>query len=173
VVRRSMEKLRGTVEVSSEKGSGSTFTTRLPLTLAIIDGMVIGVGEERYVLPLTSIVQSLRPTQEQVFTAMQEGEMVKVQGELHPVVRLYERFAVSPKNENPWESLVVLIEAEGGSCGLVVDDLLGIQQVVIKGLDDDLRNDKSLSGCTILGDGKVGLILDANGLVPSRNGLAA
>ena len=173
VVRRSMEKLRGKVEVTSEKGSGSTFTTRLPLTLAIIDGMVIGVGEERYVLPLTSIVQSLRPTREQVFTAMGEGEMVKVHGKLFPVVRLYERFAVTPRSQDPWDSLVVLIESEGGSCGLVVDDLLGIQQVVIKGLEDDLRHDRCLSGCTILGDGRVGLILDANGLVPSRNGLTA
>ena len=169
VVRRSIEKLRGKVEVYSEPGEGSTFTIRLPLTMAIIDGMIIGVGQERYVLPLTSIVRSLRPSKEQVFTVMGEGEMVKVHGDLFPLQRLYDRFDVRPDNLNPWEALVVLIEAEGGSCCLLVDELLGIQQVVIKGLDDDLRHDKGLSGCTILGDGKVGLILDANGLVSAAN----
>lgn len=169
VVRRSIEKLRGKVEVFSQAGKGSSFTIRLPLTLAIIDGMVIGVGGERYVLPLTSIVRSLRPTKDQVFSVMNDGEMVNVLGDLYPLVRLGDRFGVAPKSHCPWESLVILIEAEGGACCLLVDELLGIQQVVIKGLDDDLRYDNSLSGCTILGDGHVGLILDANGLVHQAN----
>lgn len=170
VVRRSIEKLRGKVEVRSTVGRGSTFAIRLPLTLAIIEGMVVGVGRERYVLPLTSIIRSLRPAPDQIHTVMGEGEMVQVQGELFPLLRLHERFAIAPRSEKPWEGLVVVIEAEGGRGCLLVDELLGIQQVVIKGLDDELRQDPSLAGCTILGDGRVGLILDANGLVDSAGG---
>ena len=170
VVRRSIEKLRGKTEVDSKTGIGSTFTIRLPLTLAIIDGMIIGVGQERYVLPLTSIVRALRPSQDQVFTVKGEGEMVKVHGDLYPLVRLHRRFDTAPKYDCPWEGLVVLIEAVGGACCLMVDELLGIQPVVIKGLSDELRHDKSLSGCTILGDGQVCLILDANGLANQTNG---
>ncbi len=165
VVRRNIEKLRGKVEVDSEPGSGSVFSINLPLTLAIIDGMVIGVGEERYILPLTSIVSSLRPLPEQVSTLLDKGEMIRVQDELFPLVRLHERFGVRALQEDPCKALVVLIEAEGERCCLLVDELLGLQQVVIKGLSEQLRQDPCLSGCAILGDGKVGLILDANGLV--------
>ena len=165
VVRRNIEKLRGKVEVQSAPGKGSVFAIRLPLTLAIIDGMVIGVGQERYILPLTSIISSLRPLPEQICTVMEQGEMVKVQDELFPLVRMHERFDVEPRYTNPCEGLVVLIEAEGNRCGLLVDELVGLQQVVIKGLNEDLRNDPCLSGCAILGDGRIGLILDANGLV--------
>ena len=153
------------MEVESKPGEGSVFTIRLPLTLAIIDGMVIGVGDQRYILPLTSIIRSLRPRREELFTVMGKGEMVKVQDELFPLVRLYEEFGVKPVNEDPTESLVVLVEAENGRCCLLVDELVGMQQVVIKGLEEELRRDKALSGCAILGDGRVGLILDPNGLV--------
>ncbi|MDP6699062.1 MAG: chemotaxis protein CheA, partial [Candidatus Latescibacteria bacterium] len=165
VVRRNIERLRGKVEVQSAPGKGSVFAIRLPLTLAIIDGMVIGVGQERYILPLTSIISSLRPVPEQICTVMEQGEMVKVQDELFPLVRMHERFDIEPRYTNPCEGLVVLIEAEGNRCGLLVDELVGLQQVVIKGLNEDLRNDPCLSGCAILGDGRIGLILDANGLV--------
>jgi two-component system, chemotaxis family, sensor kinase CheA len=169
VVRRNIEGLRGRVEVTSELGKGSTFTIRLPLTLAIIDGMVIGVGQERYILPLTAIVRSLRPEKEDVFYVMGKGEMIRVQEELLPVVRLYNRFGVRPTCTDIWESLVVVVEAEGKRCGIMVDELLGMQQVVIKGLHDHLRKEPCLSGCAILGDGRVGLILDANGLVREGN----
>ena len=165
VVRRNIEKLRGKVEVQSKPGKGSTFTIRLPLTLAIIDGMVIGVGAERYILPLTSIISSLRPSPEQICTVMNKGEMVNVQSELYPLLRLHERFDVAPRYTDPWEGLVMLIEADGERTCLLVDELIGLQQVVIKGLDEELRQDPCLAGCAILGDGCIGLILDANGLV--------
>ncbi|MFT5368509.1 MAG: two-component system chemotaxis sensor kinase CheA [Candidatus Latescibacterota bacterium] len=165
VVRRNIEGLRGRVEVTSELGKGSTFTIRLPLTLAIIDGMVIGVGQERYILPMTAIVRSLRPEKEDLFYVMGKGEMIRVQDEVLPVVRLYKRFGVRPTCDDIWESLVVIVEAEGRRCGVMVDELLGMQQVVIKGLLDHLREEPCLSGCAILGDGRVGLILDPNGLI--------
>jgi two-component system, chemotaxis family, sensor kinase CheA len=170
VVRRNIERLRGRVEVHSEVGKGSVFTIKLPLTLAIIDGMVIGVGEQRYILPLTSIVSSLRPQPEQITTVLKRGEMVRVQDELFPLVRLHERFAVEPRHTDPCSALVVLIEAEGNRCCLMVDELVGLQQVVIKGLDESLRQDPCLAGCAILGDGRVGLIMDANGLVEQALG---
>ena len=173
VVRRAIEKLRGKVEVQSRPGKGSTFTIQLPLTLAIIDGMVIGVGGERYILPLTSIVRSLRPRPDQVFTVMGKGEMIKVQEEVLPLLRLHERFDVNPRHEDPSAGLVILVETEAGRSCLLVDELLGMQQVVIKGLNDDLRRDEGLSGCAILGDGRVGLILDANGLVNQAHGKTA
>ncbi|MBT4498390.1 MAG: chemotaxis protein CheA [Gemmatimonadetes bacterium] len=170
VVRRNIEQLRGRVEVHSELGKGSVFTIKLPLTLAIIDGMVIGVGEERYILPLTSIISSLRPQPEQISTVLKKGEMVRVQDELFPLVRLHERFEVKPRHTDPCSALVALIEAEGNRCCLMVDELVGLQQVVIKGLDEELRQDPCLAGCAILGDGRVGLILDANGLVENAHG---
>ena len=170
VVRRNVEELRGKVEVQSQPGKGSVFSIKLPLTLAIIDGMVIGVGEERYILPLTSIVSSLQPQPEQISTVLNKGEMVKVQDELFPLMRMHERFGVQPRYTDPCEGLVVLIEAEGDRCCLLVDELFGLQQVVIKGLSEDLRQDPCLSGCAILGDGRVGLILDANGLIEHTRG---
>ena len=172
VVRRSIESLRGKVELDSQPGQGSTFTIRLPLTLAIIDGMVVGVGEERYILPLTSIVRSLQPKQEEMVTVMGRGEMIKVQDELFPLVRLHQRFAVTPRRADPWEGLVVLVEGDEGRYGLLVDELVGMQQVVIKALEEDLRQERCLSGCAILGDGHVGLILDPNGLGYLTNGKA-
>ncbi|MFT5086539.1 MAG: two-component system chemotaxis sensor kinase CheA [Planctomycetota bacterium] len=168
VVRRNIEMLRGKVEVQSEPGKGSVFRIKLPLTLAIIDGMIIGVGPERYILPLTSIISSLRPHPDQICSVMGKGEMVKVQDDLYPLLRLHERFDVTPRYTDPWEGLVMLIESEGERCCLLVDELIGLQQVVIKGLDEDLRQDPCLSGCAILGDGCIGLILDANGLVSHR-----
>lgn len=170
VVRRGIEKLRGKVEVNSELGRGSTFTIRLPLTLAIIDGMIIGVGEQRYILPLTSIVRSLRPREEDISTLLGQGEMVRIHEDLFPLVRLHQRFAINPRHQNPSESLVVQVDAEGKRYCLLVDELIGMQQVVIKALEEKLREESALSGCAILGDGQVSLILDPNGLVPTANG---
>ena len=170
VVRRNIEQLQGKVEVDSQTGQGSTFTIRLPLTLAIIDGMIIGVGQERYILPLTSIVRSFRPSQDDVSTVMNRGEMVQVQGELFPLVRLHQRFEVSPLFHNPCDGLVVLIDAEGEQYCLLVDELVGMQQVVIKALEEKVRGERCLAGCAILGDGQVGLILDPQGLAFESNG---
>ena len=131
--------------------------------------MVIGVGDQRYILPLTSIIRSLRPDEDDIFTVMGKCEMIKVQEELFPLIRLHQRFTVVPHYEDPCEGLVVLIEAESVRYGLLVDELVGMQQVVIKALEEDLRGERCLSGCAILGDGQVGLILDPNGLAEQVN----
>ncbi len=166
VVRKNVESLQGRIDISSTPGKGTTFTIRMPLTLAIIDGQVIKVGESnRYIIPINSIKQSLRPTRQQLTTVQNRGLMAEVQGELIPIVRLYNLFGVTPVTENPAESLLVVVEDDGRKSCLLVDELLGQQQVVIKSLGDGLGKVKGISGGAIMGDGKVSLILDIPGLI--------
>ncbi|MBN1344763.1 MAG: chemotaxis protein CheA [Phycisphaerae bacterium] len=170
VVKRNIEKLRGKVEISSEKGKGSKFTIRLPLTLAIIDGMVVTVGEERFIIPTISIDQSMRPEKDQVVTVQKRGEMLQVRGELCPLIRLDELFGIQTERLPVWERMVVIVVVDGRRVGIVLDNLIGQQQIVIKSLGGQFRGVDGISGGAILGDGKVGLILDAAGLVATQNG---
>ncbi len=165
VVKKNIELLRGRVEISSQKGKGSTFTIRLPLTLAVIDGQVVRIGEARYIIPINAIVRSLRPTRQQISTVQSRGEMVLERGELIPLVRLYQLLGVAPSTEEPTEALIVVVEEDGRKCCLMVDDLLAQQQVVIKSLGEALGRVVGVSGGAIMGDGKVTLILDVPGLV--------
>jgi len=165
VVKKNVESLRGRIDISSSPGKGTIFTVRLPLTLAIIDGQVVTVGTSRYIIPINSISLSLRPTREQISSVQCRGEMVKVQGNLLPVIRLYKLFGVVPVTEEPTESLLVVVEDDGKKCGLLVDDLSGQQQVVIKNLGEGLGQVKGVSGAAIMGDGKASLILDIPGLI--------
>jgi two-component system, chemotaxis family, sensor kinase CheA len=165
VVRKNIENLRGKVEITSEEGKGSVFTISLPLTLAIIDGMVITVGGQRYIIPMLSILESLRPLKEECKTVIQQGEMIEVRGELLPLIRLYEVLEVTPESMEPWESMVVVVENEGSRCCLLIDDLLGQQQIVIKSLGESFTDVRGISGGTILGDGRVGLIIDIGGIM--------
>ncbi|MEW6328278.1 MAG: chemotaxis protein CheA [Thermodesulfobacteriota bacterium] len=164
VVKKTIEKLRGKVEINSRPGQGSTFTIKVPLTLAIIDGIIVRVGGERYIVPTVVIKETIRPRQEEYSTVHGKGEMIKVRGNLIPLVRLYRMFDVEAEHKDPCESLVVVVENEGRQKCLLVDDLLGKQEVVIKSLGDHMKNVRGLAGGTILGDGKVGLILDINGI---------
>jgi two-component system chemotaxis sensor kinase CheA len=165
VVKKNVESLRGRIDISSVPGKGAVFTIRLPLTLAIIDGQVVSVGRSRYIIPINSISCSLRPCREQLSSVQCRGELVKVQGELIPIVRLYKLFGVVPITEEPTESLLVVVEDDSRKCGLLVDDLSGQQQVVIKSLGEGLGRVKGVSGAAIMGDGKVSLILDVPGLM--------
>ncbi|MDR2387836.1 MAG: chemotaxis protein CheA, partial [Deltaproteobacteria bacterium] len=164
VVRKSIELLRGKVDFTSKPNEGSLFTIRLPLTLAIIDGMIVRVGENRYILPTISINQSFRPKPEDYFTVKNQGEMIKVRDNLLPLVRLNRLVNVAEAVSDPAHALVVVVENEGQKCCLMVDEVLGKQEVVIKSLGERLKYVRTLAGGTILGDGKVGLILDVNGL---------
>jgi two-component system chemotaxis sensor kinase CheA len=164
VVKKNIEKLRGNVEVTSEEGKGSTFTIKLPLTLAIIDGIVVNVGGTKYIIPTVSIEESLRPTKEDISTVKNQGEVVNIRGSLLSLVRLHKLYNIETTKTNPWESIVVVVEGAEGRYGVLVDELLGQQQVVIKSLGDRFKNVKGISGSAILGDGRVGLILDVSGV---------
>ena len=165
VVKKNIESLRGKIDISSIPGKGATFTIRLPLTLAIIDGQIIKVGPQRYILPISSIVQSFKPTAKQVSTVQNRGEMVLVRGQLLPLVRLHRIFNIESSVDDITKALLVIVEEDNKKCCLLVDELLGQQQVVIKSLGDGLSSVKGVSGGAIMGDGKISLILDVTGLI--------
>jgi two-component system, chemotaxis family, sensor kinase CheA len=150
------------------RGRGTTFLLRLPLTLAIIDGLIVGVGGERFIMPINSVREMLRPTPDMIFTMEGRAEMAMVRGDLLPIVRLDKRFAIEGARQNPSEALFVVAEAEGRRFCLLVDEMLGKQEVVIKSLGDTFRQVTGISGGAILGDGRVGLILDVNGVFKEK-----
>jgi two-component system chemotaxis sensor kinase CheA len=169
VVRRHIQKLRGRIEIQSQQGQGTTFYLKLPLTLAIIDGLVIGVGTERYIVPLFAVSETFRPTPGMVSTVCEKSEMALVRGRLLPVVRLYRRFKVKPKTEDPCESVFITAENNGKYFCLMVDEFVGKQEVVIKSLGPTMKNIPGIAGGAILGDGRVGLVLDLDGVYERGN----
>jgi two-component system chemotaxis sensor kinase CheA len=168
VVRKHVEKLRGRIEITSAVGQGTTFVLHLPLTLAIIDGLVIVVGEHRYIIPVFSVREMFRPTREMLFTVQGREEMILMRGELLPLVRLHSRFAIEPRTTDPCAGLLVVAESGGKQFCLLVDELIGRQEIVIKSLGDIFQDCTGLAGCAILGDGRVGLILDMPGIFQGR-----
>jgi two-component system chemotaxis sensor kinase CheA len=165
VVKRNVEKLRGKVEIESVSSQGTTFTVVLPLTLAIIDGMLVGVGEDRYIIPTLSVRESFRPVPGMVTTVHERGEVVTVRGRLTPVLRLGQHLGRQGRVVDPTDGIIVVVESGNAARGLLVDELLGKQEVVIKNLGETFRNQDLLAGAAILGDGRVGLILDVDTLV--------
>jgi two-component system chemotaxis sensor kinase CheA len=170
VVRKQVQKLRGRIDVISKPGEGTTFLLKLPLTLAIIDGLVVGVGDQRYIVPIFAVREMLRPAEKAISTIHGRQEMAMVRGSLIPIIRLHQRFHVKPKNQHPWESLLIVTESGSKLFGLMVDELIGKQEVVIKSLGEGMRHIAGVAGGAILGDGRVGLILDPEGLFGSSNG---
>ena len=168
VVRKQIQKLRGHVEIQSRAGQGATFTLRVPLTLAIIDGLVVGVGSERYIVPLFAVREMFRPAPDSLFTVQNRAEMVMVRGNLLAVVRLYRKFGVKPRSEDPCQGLLIVAEGEGQRFCLMVDELIGKQEAVIKSLGETFKKIPGIAGGAILGDGRVGLILDLVGLIKER-----
>jgi two-component system chemotaxis sensor kinase CheA len=165
VVKKNIEQLHGTVEIKSEKGAGSVFRMSLPLTLAIIDGMVIRVGRETYVIPTVSIIRSVKPAVEDIATVFQQGEMLRLQGQLIPLYRMSRIYGIEDAQEDLRKAIVVVVEDEDRRAGLVIDELVSRQQVVIKSLGEALKNVPGISGGAIMPDGRVGLILDVGGLL--------
>ena len=165
VVRKNIHSLGGSVEIASEKGVGTKFTIRLPLTLAIMDGQTIRVANENYILPLVSIIESIEINEIDIKQVSGKGELYKLRDDYVPVIRLYEVFNIEPQITDLEDGLLVVVEGDGQKVGLFIDDLLGQQQVVIKSLETNYRKVVGLSGATILGDGTVALILDVPGLI--------
>lgn len=164
VVRRNVQKLRGQIEIASTAGKGTTFSLRLPLTLAIIDGLVVIVGGSRYIVPIFAVREMFRPTPEMLSTVQGRDEMVLVRGTLLPVIRLSRCLGIASSAADPSDGFLVLIECEGSRFCLMVDDVGGKQEVVIKSLGDSFAEVTGVSGCAILGDGRIGLILDVGGI---------
>jgi two-component system chemotaxis sensor kinase CheA len=166
VVKRNITSLGGSVEIDSAEGYGMTVRVRLPLTLAIMDGMSVGVGEECYILPLASVVESFQVSGQTIRTIGGSGRVVEVRGEYMPVIELDQVFRV-PRDGSAERAppIMVVVEAESGRAALLVDELLGQQQVVVKNLESNYRKVPDVSGATILGDGRVALILDIGSLV--------
>ncbi|MFA7353234.1 MAG: chemotaxis protein CheA [Sulfurimonadaceae bacterium] len=166
VVKTSIEKLRGKVEIDSKEGQGTTFSMILPLTLAIIDGMLVRVGTEIYIIPTLCVVESFRPQKEIVHAVKGKGEFVTLRKECISIVRLSDVFNLNVTKTEPWESILVCVETEGGRIAVMIDELLGRQQVVIKTLGKSLSRVKEISGGAILGNGEIALILNVDALRP-------
>ncbi|MGA3157525.1 MAG: chemotaxis protein CheA [Steroidobacteraceae bacterium] len=164
VVRRNVEELGGSIEIRSVEGKGSTFVISLPLTLAIVDGQTVAVGEESYIVPLTAIVESLRARDTSIQNIVGHGEVLAFRGEYLPVVRLEQLFRTPRRTEARSRGLIMVVEGDGRRIGLCVDELLGQQQVVVKTLEENYGRVDGVAGATILGDGSVALILDVAGL---------
>ena len=165
VVRRNIEKLRGKIDIESVTGQGTTFSIFLPLTLAIIDGMIVSVGSERYIIPTLAVRESFRPKAAMISTVHERGELVNVRGRLSPLLRLHQYFEQTPKFTDPTQAIVIVVEAGSQTRCLMVDELIGKQEVVIKSLGGALKKNAALAGGAVLGDGRVGLILNIDGLV--------
>ena len=165
VVKKNISALGGTVEIDSTEGSGMAVRVRLPLTLAIMDGMSVGVGSECYILPLSSVVESFQVREGMLKTIGGSGRVVQVRDEYMPVVSLETVFNVPRLDTDNASSIMVVVEAEGGRVALLVDELLGQQQVVVKNLESNYRRVDDVSGATIMGDGRVALILDVASLI--------
>ena len=172
VVKRNITAMGGVVDIRSAKGFGTTISISLPLTLAILDGMLIKVGEEIYILPLGYVVESLQPDPADVKEITGQGRVVKVRGEYLPLIPLYQMFGVEPRFTDPSQGIVVILESDGKKAALFVDDLVGQQQVVVKNLESNYRKVAGISGATILGDGGVSLIIDVAALLRSSRQLA-
>jgi two-component system chemotaxis sensor kinase CheA len=165
VVRRNVVDLGGNVSIKSRPGHGTSFTITLPLTLAIIDGLRSAVGEECYIVPLVSIVESIQIPADAVRSVTGGGELFRFRGEYLPIVRLHQQFGVANARQKIEEGLVIVVEADGSQVGLFVDELIGQQQAVVKSLEANYRRVDGISGATILADGSVALIIDIAGLI--------
>ena len=173
VVKRNITAMGGVVDIRSVPGSGTTISISLPLTLAILDGMLVKVGEEVYILPLGYVVESLQPAPVDVKEIAGQGKVVKVREEYLQLIPLYQIFAIEPKSADPSQGILVILESEGKKAALLVDGLVGQQQVVVKNLESNFRKVAGISGATILGDGGVSLILDVAALLRSSRQLNA
>jgi two-component system chemotaxis sensor kinase CheA len=165
VVKRNIEALGGTVSIKTDQGQGTIFTLKLPLTLAIIEGMTVRVGKETYILPLLSILESIQPKADHVKTVVGKGELINIRNTYLPLVRLYEVFSLRPEMTDPAKAILLILETDGEQVAVMVDEILGQQQVVIKSMEQNFRKVEGIAGATILGDGTVGFILDVRGLL--------
>jgi two-component system chemotaxis sensor kinase CheA len=170
VVKKNIESLNGKVYIRTKQDIGTTMSIKLPLTLAIIDGLTLLVGEEVFAIPITSVVESLRPKRMDVKSLNEKGEMINVRGEYIPLMRLYEILGITSWKKNPCDAIVIVTMHEGRKYGLLADELMGEQQIVIKNLGSATPKVSGIAGGTILGNGKVALVLDVPGVMEIAKG---
>jgi two-component system chemotaxis sensor kinase CheA len=173
VVKRNIEGIGGRVDVTSRQGKGSTVAIRLPLTLAILDGLSVAVGDQIYIIPLGFIIESFRPQEGDINEISGQGKVIKVRGEYLPMITLHKIFNIRPRYTNPTDAILVLLESEGRKVALFVDELVGQHQVVIKSLETNYRRVVGISGATIMGDGRIAMIMDVGSLVKLSQQVAA
>jgi two-component system, chemotaxis family, sensor kinase CheA len=168
VVRRNIEALRGRIEIASVPGASTTFRIRLPLTLAVTEGMLVRLGGERYIVPTAEIQTCFRPAADALITVAGAGELVTWHDQIMPIVRLHDLLGVQGAVTRPVLGVLVVVGSGPHPCALLVDELLGRQQFVVRPVDEGLGHVQGLGGTAILGDGRVGLILDVPGIIASR-----
>jgi two-component system chemotaxis sensor kinase CheA len=164
VVRRNIQAMGGRVEIESMLGIGTRMTVRLPLTLAILDGMSVAVGDQIYILPLSAVVESLQPKPGDIKTMANKGRVIQVRGDYLPLLVLHEVFGLESATTDFTQGVMVILDADGCKAALFVDELVGQHQVVIKSLEANYRRVPGISGATIMGDGHVAMILDASAI---------
>lgn len=169
VVKKNIEKVGGTISVESKLGQGTTFVIKIPLTLAIIDGMEVKVGDANFIVPISAIKESFMVTNDQIIHDTQQGEMIMMRGVCYPILRLHDKFNLETEIKNFEDGIILLIEADNRSVCLFADELVGEQQVVVKPFpvylsQYDIKRE-GLSGCTIMGDGRISLIIEVNNLI--------
>jgi two-component system chemotaxis sensor kinase CheA len=167
VVSKNLESVGGSVAVDSIEDQGTTITLKIPLTLAIIDGMNIKVGDSRYTIPIIAIKESFRPKETDLLVDPDGNEMIMVRGQCHPILRLHKYFNVNTKINIFTEGILIMVEHDDNTYCIFADELIGQQQVVVKALPNYIKKKRKingLSGCTLLGDGNISLILDIGGL---------
>jgi two-component system chemotaxis sensor kinase CheA len=170
VVKRNIEKLQGSITVDSKEGTGTRFTLRIPLTLAIMEGMLIRVGSSTYAMPILSIRESFRPHSDSITITMDGQEVVRVRDELFSVIRLHEAFNIEPQTKVLEEGILVIVESREKKACLLVDEIIGQQQIVVKGLSDYVGNVHGVTGCMILSNGEIGLIIDVDSMLSMHQG---
>lgn len=164
VVKKNIEKLRGTIDIITEVGKGTTFKIRLPLTLAVIDGMVVRVGKQRFIIPTLSILRAVVPHPDQINKVQNKADLLVLDDKVYPLVKIAEIFDIPEGCKNPTEGIIIISQAFDREFGIVVDEILGQQQVVIKSLSEQIKTVRGISGGTILGDGTIGLIIEPSNL---------
>jgi two-component system chemotaxis sensor kinase CheA len=173
VVRRNIASLGGAVSVSSKKGEGTTITIQLPLTLAVLDGMIVGVGDEQYIVPLEFVAEAIMPAAADIKTIVNQPSLVAVRGEHLPIVRLEDVVQLQREGSAAPDPLCLVVEVDNRRAALMVDKLVGQQQLVVKSLETNLHSVPGVAGATILGDGRVALILDVTALTRTSRVAAA
>jgi len=173
VVKRNIQEMGGHVEIISRSGRGTTTRIVLPLTLAILNGMSVKVGDEAYILPLSYVIESLQPVQEHLHSITGEGRVIKVRGEYLPLIELHRVFDVSGALDDPTQGILVIVQGDDTRFALQVDELLGQHQVVVKNLETNYRKVPGISAATILGDGSVAFIIDVGAMPRIRRAQAA